>query len=115
VLLVMPAAAATTLVIYPCREIAPAVSPGVVYGFRDDTDIPAALALAAREGLECELDLEGASYFMSRVTLRRSPSRDMSGWRKALFLALARNAADPVEYFRLPYDRTVVMGRRITI
>jgi KUP system potassium uptake protein len=26
---------------------------GVRYGFRDDTDIPAALALAAREGMEC--------------------------------------------------------------
>jgi len=38
-----------------------------------------------------------------------------SGWRKALFLALARNAADPVEYFRLPYDRTVVMGGHVTI
>ncbi len=88
---------------------------GVRYGFRDDTDIPAALALAAREGLECEVDLEGASYFISRVTLRRSPSSDMSGWRKALFLTLARNAADPVEYFRLPYDRTVVMGGHITI
>jgi len=31
VLLVMLAAAATTLVIYPLREIAPEVSPGVVY------------------------------------------------------------------------------------
>lgn len=88
---------------------------GVRYGFRDETDIPAALALAAGQGLECQVDLEHATYFVSRVTLRRGPNKNMPRWRKALFLALARNAANPVEYFRLPDERTIVMGGHISV
>ena len=34
----------------------------------------------------------------------------MARWRKALFLVLAHNAADPAAYFGLPADRTVTMG-----
>lgn len=36
-------------------------------------------------------------------------------WRKNRFLALARNAADRVEYFRLPGHRTVTVGERIEL
>jgi KUP system potassium uptake protein len=37
----------------------------------------------------------------------------LRAWRKRLFIALARNAASPIEYFGLPSDRTVVMGGHI--
>jgi KUP system potassium uptake protein len=39
----------------------------------------------------------------------------MSRWRKRLFLATARLTADAAEYFRLPRDRTVVMGARVEL
>jgi KUP system potassium uptake protein len=39
----------------------------------------------------------------------------MSAWRKRLFLILAHNAANPVVYFRLPDDRTVTMGERVSL
>jgi KUP system potassium uptake protein len=39
----------------------------------------------------------------------------MSRWRKHLFLATARITADAAEYFRLPRDRTVIMGSRMEI
>jgi KUP system potassium uptake protein len=39
----------------------------------------------------------------------------MNTWRKRLFLTLARNAASPVAYFRLPDDRTVTIGERIAL
>jgi KUP system potassium uptake protein len=83
------------------------------FGFQDEPDVPAALRLAARKGLESAISVEGASYFLSRMTL--VPTRDpcMRMWRKRLFVALARNSADPVQYFRLPVDRTVVMGSQI--
>ena len=87
----------------------------VRYGFQDETDIPAAIALASQSGLEGSVDLENASYFLSRVVLRRGRENHMAGWRKALFLTIARHAANPVEYFNLPIDRTVVMGGHITI
>jgi len=88
---------------------------GVRYGFRDETDIPAAIALAAAQGLERPVELADASYFLSRVNLVRGPHRHMARWRKSLFLTMARHAANPVEYFNLPEDRTIVMGGHITL
>jgi len=85
------------------------------YGFQDITDVPEDLRLAAAKGLEVDLDLDNASYFVSRISLRRGPNENMAKWRKSLFLALARQAANPVEYFNLPIDRTVVMGGHVTV
>jgi KUP system potassium uptake protein len=56
-----------------------------------------------------------ASYFLSQITIVRSDSPGMSTWRKKLFLNLAHNAANPVEYFRLPDNRTVTSGERIEL
>jgi KUP system potassium uptake protein len=39
----------------------------------------------------------------------------MARWRKRLFLAISRNAANPVEVFHLPDERTVVMGSHIEL
>ncbi len=86
------------------------------FGFQDDTDIPAALRLANRLGLlEGNCDIDTATYFLSRITIARSDTPGMSKWRKSLFLTLAHNAADPVEYFRLPGRRTVTIGERIEL
>jgi KUP system potassium uptake protein len=86
------------------------------FGFQDDTDVPAILRLANRRGLlEGTCDLDSASYFLSQITIVRSDSPGMSTWRKKLFLNLAHNAANPVEYFRLPDNRTVTIGERIEL
>jgi KUP system potassium uptake protein len=83
-------------------------------GYHDITDIPAALAMARKRGLlERNLDLEHASYFVSRITITPIDSPDMSRWRKALFVAMARNAASPIETFRLPVERTATTGSLI--
>jgi KUP system potassium uptake protein len=39
----------------------------------------------------------------------------MPRWRKRLFVATAHTAADAAEYFRLPSERTVLMGYRIDV
>jgi len=80
-------------------------------GYRDALDIPAALRLARKRGLlERSLDLEHASYFLSqiRVTVTRNPG--MSRWRKLLFVSMTRNAASPIDTYRLPVDRTTAVG-----
>jgi KUP system potassium uptake protein len=84
------------------------------FGFQDRTDVPAVLRAARRE-LEGAVDLEHASYFLSKMTIVPGRSRVMRPWRKKLFLGLARNAASPVEYFALPDQRTVVMGSQIEL
>ncbi len=49
------------------------------------------------------------------MTIVPSGAGGMRRWRKHLFVALARNAASPVEYFHLPSDRTVIVGSQIEI
>ncbi len=85
------------------------------YGFQDSPDVPRLLALAAEKGLECEVDVEGAVYFLSQVTIKPGAAPGMRGWRKHLFVAMARNAASPVDYFQLPAERTVTIGSAIEL
>jgi len=90
----------------------------VHYGFDESPDVPAALALCTPGDLKQPIDLDEASYFVSRTALRRGGDqlqRRMPRWREALFLTLARHAANPVEYFNLPIERTVVMGGQIVV
>jgi KUP system potassium uptake protein len=85
-------------------------------GYQDKTDIPAALALARKRGLlERNLDLEHASYFLSRITITPNHQPGMSRWRKHLFVAMARNAASPIETCNQPVDRTATGGALIGV
>jgi KUP system potassium uptake protein len=84
-------------------------------GYHDQTDVPAALALARKRGLlERNLDLEHASYFVSRMSIVPTQSPGISRWRKYMFVAMARNATSPIEHFALPSDRTVTMGSQVS-
>jgi KUP system potassium uptake protein len=83
-------------------------------GYQDASDIPGALARARKRGLlERNLDLEHASYFVSKITITATDAPGMRRWRKALFIAMARNASSPIAHFRLPTDRTVMMGSEV--
>ena len=85
-------------------------------GYRDRSNVPEALALARKRGLlERNLDLEHASYLLSRITITPTSEPGISRWRKHIFLALARNAASPIELFGLPADRTVSMGSQVAV
>jgi KUP system potassium uptake protein len=83
-------------------------------GFQDKIDVPRLFALAVEQGLEGDCDVATASYFVSRMTIVPSDVPTMRRWRKRLFLALARNAANPVTYYKLPVERTIVMGSNVT-
>jgi KUP system potassium uptake protein len=80
------------------------------YGFRDQHDLPGTLALAAGRGLERGIDVSNASYFVTRISIVRTRAPGMARWRKRLFIALARNQADPTNYLGVPERRTVTMG-----
>jgi KUP system potassium uptake protein len=85
-------------------------------GYHDEVDIPATLRLAGEQGLlEREVDLDEASYFVSRTALIRTAAPGLRRLRKRLFLLLWHNAASPIEYFRLSEDRTVLMGEQVRI
>jgi KUP system potassium uptake protein len=83
-------------------------------GYQDQSDIPAALAQARKRGLlERNLDLEHASYFVSKISIVATDAPGMSRWRKALFIVMARNATSPIAHFGLPGERTVMMGSQV--
>jgi KUP system potassium uptake protein len=84
-------------------------------GFQDAPNVPAMLNLAIRRKLVEPLDLEHVVYFLSQITILPTRDRSLDPWRKRLFLALARNAANPVIYFRLPDERTVTVGERVAL
>jgi KUP system potassium uptake protein len=82
-------------------------------GFQDEVNAPRLLELAVRKGLEGDCDVSTASYFLSRMTIVATAAPGLRRWQKRLYMALARNASDPVAYFGLPVDRTVVMGSHV--
>jgi KUP system potassium uptake protein len=85
-------------------------------GYRDSVNVPGALALARKQGvLERNLDLEHASYFVSRIVIAPTDAPGMPLWRKDLFVMMARNAASPIDHFGLPAERTVSMGSQVPV
>jgi KUP system potassium uptake protein len=85
------------------------------FGFRDRHDVPRALARVAAGRLEGAVDLERASYFLTRIGAVPTDAPTMHPWRKRLFIALWRNQADPTLYYGLPDDRTVIMGSLVDV
>ncbi len=84
-------------------------------GFQDSTDVPRMIELAATQGLERDVDLDQVLYVLSQISITPGAAPGMRGWRKRLFVAMARNAASPVEYFHLPRDRTLTLGSAIEL
>jgi KUP system potassium uptake protein len=85
-------------------------------GYHDSWKVPEALALARKQGfLDRNLDLEHASYFVSRMTIVPTSAPGMSRWRKQLFVGMARNATSPIDTFGLPSSRTVMTGSQVEI
>ncbi|WP_327421270.1 potassium transporter Kup [Streptomyces sp. NBC_01230] len=85
------------------------------FGYMETPDVPSALALLDPATTEGPLQLDEASYFLSKIELRRGKASVMAPWRKRLFIATSYITADAAEYFGLPRDRTVIMGAHIEV
>ncbi|HWD85021.1 MAG TPA: KUP/HAK/KT family potassium transporter [Solirubrobacteraceae bacterium] len=93
---------------YPMRFVE------VRVGYREEPNLPAALRLARRDLLlERDLDLEHASYFVSRISVVADEDSPMRKWQGKLFVSIARNAASAIDHFGLPADRTVSIGAQV--
>ncbi|MEV4364199.1 KUP/HAK/KT family potassium transporter [Nonomuraea sp. NPDC049625] len=85
------------------------------FGYMETPDVLGALALLDPAMTEGRLRLDQASYFLSKVELRRGTAPTMAPWRKRLFIATSYITADAAEFFGLPRDRTVIMGSQIEV
>jgi KUP system potassium uptake protein len=87
----------------------------VRFGYDEGTDLPWALAQLAPEETEVRLDLDNATYFLSRIELRLGDEPGMAAWRRRLFIATSHITADAAEHFSLPRDRTVLLGSHVDV
>jgi KUP system potassium uptake protein len=85
------------------------------FGYMDPTNVPGLLPLIRDADAEGPAPDAKLSYFVSRIELVQGDAPGMSRWRKRLFIATSRITPDAAEYFRLPRERTVIMGSRIEI
>jgi len=85
----------------------------VQYGFKDEADIPAALALCGKAGLS--LNMMDTSFFLGRETLIPKLGSDMAYWRELLFVAMFRNASSATTFFKIPSNRVVELGSQIVL
>ena len=85
----------------------------VRYGFKDDPDIPAALAMCAGQGFAFEL-ME-SSFFLGRETLIPRKGSPLAVWRERLFIVMFRNARSAAEFFSIPANRVVEFGTQVEL
>jgi KUP system potassium uptake protein len=83
------------------------------YGFREQPDVIAGLKLLGRLGLHFEV--ADTTFFLGRTTLAPSSQRTLFSWRRSLFRWMQKNSQTAAEYFGLPPDRTVELGRLISL
>ena len=83
------------------------------YGFKNDPNVPKALALI--KNLGCELEPMTTSYFLSRDTVTPTLGGGMSLWREKLFAQMHRNASGAADFLNLPSNAVVEMGSKVEI
>jgi KUP system potassium uptake protein len=84
------------------------------FGFIERPDIPALLRQANTLG--CKLKLEDVTYYVGHETvIRRDDGKGLPRVVETMFAFLQRNSMHVSDYFRLPADSVVELGREIAI
>ena len=82
-------------------------------GFAETPNVPKMIKQCRSRGLTVKL--ADTSYYLGRETLLTSGKTQMSGWRKALFTFLSRNARPATAFFGLPPNRVVELGMQVQL
>ena len=85
------------------------------YGFKNDVDVPAALASLSTHG--CSTGAMATSYFLSREVFVPTDKANigMAPWRQKLFAQMHHNAAGAAEFLLLPSNSVVELGSKLEI
>jgi KUP system potassium uptake protein len=97
------------------KEIAPQFWRAAArYGFMERPDIPALLQQAQAGG--CGIDLSDITYYVGHETIiSNDDGKGLPKWLEASFGLMQRNSVHVSDYFRLPSDKLVEIGRQIAI
>jgi KUP system potassium uptake protein len=85
----------------------------VNYGFKDEVDLP--LALAGCAAMDLPLDPAKVSYFLSHAVVVATKGGGMWFWRETLFATMSHNMANVAGYLKLPANRVIELGSRVQI
>ncbi len=85
----------------------------VQYGFKDEPDIPKALAHCAALGLT--FHMMETSFFLGRETLIPRLNSSMALWREKIFVTMFRNSGSATTFFKIPSNRVVELGTQIEL
>jgi KUP system potassium uptake protein len=84
------------------------------FGFMERPDLPAVLQKAHAGG--CAVDLEDVTYYVAHETVvPREDGRGLPRWVEALFALMQRNSVHVSDYFKLPHDAVVEIGREVSV
>ena len=83
------------------------------YGFKNDPDVPK--ALAAMRGRGCDLEPMLTSYFLSRDLVVPTLGSGMAHWREKLFAQMHHNAGAAAEFLNLPNNAVIELGSKVEI
>ena len=84
------------------------------FGFMEKPDIPAVLKQACLQNHS--LKLGDVVYYVGHGTIvPRDDGRGLPKWQEALYIAMERNSVHISDFFRLPNDSVVLIGRQVVI
>jgi KUP system potassium uptake protein len=84
------------------------------FGFMERPDVPALLREAVLDG--CDIVLSDVTYFIGHETIvSRGPGMGLPPPVEMAFAFMQRNAAHATDYFRVPHNAVVEIGREIAI
>jgi KUP system potassium uptake protein len=84
------------------------------FGFMQRPDIPRLLQEA--QGRGCSVKLDDVTYYVGHENiLHRQRGAALPHWQERIFATMMRNASHVTDYFRLPSEQVVEIGRQISI
>ena len=97
------------------KEIAPKFWRACArYGFMERPDVPALLQEANAHG--CNVSLDDVTYYVGHETIvHREGHKGLPRWLEKLFAFMQRNSVHVSDFFRLPPDSVVEIGRQVSI
>jgi KUP system potassium uptake protein len=97
------------------EEVAPDFWRGEArFGFMERPHIPD--LLAASKSLGCTVDLADVTYYVGHETvIGRDDKLGLPAWQAKFFVVMERNAVHVSDFFSLPNDQVVEIGRQVAI
>jgi KUP system potassium uptake protein len=84
------------------------------FGFMERPHIPDLLATS--RSLGCTIDLNDVTYYVGHETVvGREDGKGLPAWQERVFAVMERNATHVSDFFSLPNDQVVEIGRQVAI